>query len=308
MGSEGAESYAGDGEAPVRRVGVGAFLISRTEITVGQFARFSAATGYLSRAEAEFGWSFCFEPHLPPAASPSHHALAAPWWVPVANASWWQPEGPIGDSIFDKAKDAEDEGESERRKRLMEMPVVHVSWFDAVAYCEWTGGRLPSEAEWEYAARGGRAGRKYCWGDALLSREGAHRCNIFQGEFPSADSAADGHAGRAPVGSYPANGYGLYDMCGNVWEWTADWHSPRRFEQPATEESEGDEGRNRGEERDALPLINFTGPSSGVERVKKGGSFLCTKERCHRYRPAARSSNSPDSSSANVGFRCVSDP
>ncbi len=168
-----------------------------------------------------------------------------------------------------------------------EFPVTHVSWTDAVAYCRWAGVRLPSEAEWEYAARGGLEGKTYPWGDELTPG-GEHRCNIFQGEFPALDLAEDGYAGLAPVDAFPPNGFGLYNMIGNTWEWCADFFHPSL-------------------DRANKALVDPVGPPGGDAHVMKGGSFLCHDSYCNRYRNAARTANTPDSSAANLSFRVVRD-
>ncbi len=265
MGTDSAESFPADGEGPVRPVTVDPFLIDRHPVTNHLFERFIAATGYKTEAE-KFGWSFVFWAHVPPDLVEDTVA-AAPWWCKVSGAKWDTPEGP-GSHIRLRA----------------DHPVVHVSWNDAQAYCQWSGQRLPTEAEWEYAARGGLEQKLYPWGDKLRPN-GEHRCNIWQGVFPEHDTADDGYAGTSPVEAFPPNGFGLYSITGNTWEWCADWFDVNHH-------------------RTADPH-NPQGPAQGTNRVMKGGSFLCHKSYCNRYRVAARSSNTPDSSTSNLGFRCV---
>jgi formylglycine-generating enzyme required for sulfatase activity len=245
------------------------FSIDSYPVTNRLFLEFTQATGYRTEAE-RFGWSFVFWLHIPPARF--HHLVedrvaAAPWWCKVRGARWNAPEGPGSD--LSKREDH---------------PVVHVSWNDALAFAQWSGQRLPTEAEWEYAARGGLEQKLYPWGDKLRPN-GKHRCNIWQGHFPTRDTAEDGYSGTCPVDAFPANGYGLYSMTGNTWEWCADWFSPD-FHRTA-------------------PQDNPTGPSTGHGRVTKGGSFLCHQSYCNRYRVAARTWNTPDSSTSNMGFRCA---
>ena len=266
MGTDDETGFADDGEGPVREVEVSPFLIDRSAVTNAQFAEFVSATGYVTEAE-RFGWSYVFAAFLPAALwKESPRPQGTPWWCGVAGARWSGPEGP-GSSITDRA----------------DHPVVHVSWHDAEAFARWAGKRLPTEAEWENAARGGLEQRRYPWGDELTSG-GMHHCNIWQGSFPTKNTRDDGYAGTAPVDAFEPNGFGLYNMAGNVWEWCGDWWTT-------------DHG--------AGPLTDPTGPRAGTARVMRGGSYLCHHSYCNRYRVAARTRNVPDSSSGNQGFRCV---
>lgn len=269
MGTEDEQANPQDGEGPVREITLSPFLIDPYPVTNRDFARFVEATGYQTEAE-QFGWSFVFWSHLPKKRFKElveDTVQAAPWWCKVRGARWSEPRGP-GSSLVG----------------LDDHPVVHVTWNDAQAFCAWSGLRLPTEAEWEYAARGGLTQKLYPWGDKLRPN-GEYRCNIWQGEFPEHDNAEDGYAGTCPVDAFPANGYGLFSMTGNTWEWCEDWFSPT-FHQTDTRQ-------------------NPCGPPAGSARVMRGGSFLCHRSYCNRYRVAARSSNSPDSSTSNLGFRCV---
>jgi formylglycine-generating enzyme required for sulfatase activity len=266
MGSEDPFAYEEDGEGPVRQVRVDPFHLAAGCVSNQRFAEFVAATGYITDAERA-GWSFVFAGLLPHDCPPTRAVPGAEWWRQVPGAYWRHPEG------WHSTLDGRDDH-----------PVVHVSWRDANAYCEWAGLRLPTEAEWEYAARGGLRGRRFPWGDTLRP-DGEHRMNVWQGLFPVYNSCADGYYGTAPVTAYPPNGFGLYNMTGNVWEWTADWFSTTW---------------HRGG-----PWVNPTGPVRGERRVLRGGSYLCHASYCYRYRVSARTSNTPESFTGNIGFRCV---
>jgi formylglycine-generating enzyme len=267
MGSESPEAFPTDGEGPVRLVALSAFYVSKFAVTNQQFAEFVRATEHRTEAE-RFGWSFVFRNHVP---EPLHGSAmpGTPWWVRVDGADWAHPEGP--DSSVDARQDH---------------PVVQVSWNDALAYCAWAGYRLPTEAEWEYAARGGLDQKTYPWGDELTPG-GRHMCNIWQGVFPDADLGEDGFTTVAPVDAFQPNGFGLFNAVGNTWEWCADyfdplWHIPATRNDPA-------------------------GPPSGTTRVTKGGSYLCHESYCRRYRNAARIGTAPDTSTGHIGFRAARD-
>jgi formylglycine-generating enzyme required for sulfatase activity len=268
MGTDYAHGFPVDGEGPVREVELSSFSIDTFPVTNSEFASFVDTTAYRTEAE-RFGWSFVFWAHLPKEnfeALVEDTVVAAPWWCKVPDAWWKQPEGP-GSNIYSRLRH----------------PVVHVSWNDAAAYAAWAGKKLPTEAQWEYAARGGLEQRLYPWGDELTPK-GKHMCNIWQGQFPQMDTAEDGYSGTCPVDSFPPNGYGIYSVTGNVWEWCTDWFHASFAKTRA---------------------LNPKGPRYGEARVMKGGSFLCHASYCNRYRVAARTSNTPDSSASNIGFRCV---
>jgi formylglycine-generating enzyme len=267
MGSDAGEGEPADGEGPARPVWLSPFRMARTAVTNRQFAAFVEATGYVTYAE-EVGSSFVFAGLLPDDFPPTRGLLDAPWWRETPRACWRQPEGTGSDW-----RGREDH------------PVVHVSWHDAVAFCDWAGLRLPTEAQWEYAARGGLEGRRYPWGDDLTPG-GQHACNVWQGRFPVQNDGEDGHAGTAPADAFPPNGYGLHNVCGNVWEWCAD-----RFS--ATHPSE--------------PLRDPAGPDWGERRVIRGGSYLCHESYCFRFRVAARSANLPEATAGHMGFRCAAE-
>lgn len=269
MGTDYAGGFREDGEGPVRMVTLSPFEIDRYPVTNQEFAAFVEATDYRTEAE-RFGWSFVFWSSLTPERYDElveDTAALAPWWCKVPGSFWKQPEGP-GSSL---------EGRWTH-------PVVHVSWNDAAAYALWASKTLPTEAQWEYAARGGLQQKLFPWGDELTPA-GKHLCNVWQGDFPFANTAEDGYAGTCPVDAFPPNGYGIYSITGNVWEWCADW-----FQVPNPSEPE---------------LRDPMGPPDGNNKVMKGGSFLCHASYCNRYRVAARTSNTPDSSASNIGFRCV---
>ncbi|MGW5111181.1 formylglycine-generating enzyme family protein [Nocardia sp. NPDC004123] len=264
MGSEAPDSHPADGEGPVRPVRVSEFAIAAHTVTNDQFAQFITATGYPTDAE-RYGWSYVFAGFLPAALRRNaRRPDGTPWWCAVPEATWSAPEGP--------GSDLDGRGDH---------PVVHVSWHDAQAYCAWAGVRLPTEAEWEFAARGGLERARYPWGDEPES-ETCYRANIFRGSFPARNTAADGYRGTAPVDAFVPNAFGLYNTVGNVWEWCADhWHT--------------DHSRDL--------VTDPRGPATGDGRVLRGGSYLCHDSYCNRYRVAARIHNSPESSSGNTGFR-----
>ena len=267
------EGYQADGEGPVHPVDLPGFRLDATGVTNEEFARFVKATGHVTTAERE-GFSAVF--HLAFEGSPRDvlgRSPEAPWWLGVRAASWRAPEGP-GSNVG----------------RRGNHPVVHVSHDDALAYCDWAGTRLPTEAEWEYAARGGLAGSRFPWGDDL-EQDGTHHANVWQGVFPDTNTADDGFVTTAPVRTYEPNGFGLFQMIGNVWEWCADWFSPTYYADLVGSGSSSDP----------------RGPAEGLTRVMRGGSYLCHDSYCHRYRLSARSSSPPDSTAGNLGFRCAAD-
>jgi formylglycine-generating enzyme required for sulfatase activity len=309
-----------DDARPVHKVQVDGFWMDKTEVTNAQFAEFVEATGYVTVVErmpdpekfagfnaevfgfqpeylasvatvpsaglAGFSWTGIFEavPRLKPFSLVFHipdrliddplHCDVGEWWRPVPGASWRHPEGPMSDL---KGKENH--------------PVVHISYDDALAYAKWAGKRLPTEAEWEFAARGGLDRNIFAWGNQL-KLQGKPMANTWQGEFPSRNTLEDGYLGTAPVGSFPANGFGLYDMAGNVWEWCSDWYRPGYVD---------------------LPQRNRQGPASsddprepGVpKRVQRGGSFLCCDNYCVRFKVGGRGKGEVDSTANHIGFRCV---
>jgi formylglycine-generating enzyme required for sulfatase activity len=268
MGTDDPRGYAADGEGPPHVVELDHYRMGTHAVTNDEFAAFVDDTGHRTTAE-ELGTSFVFAGLLPHGFAPTRAVAAAPWWREVPGADWRHPEGPQSSN--------DDRGAH---------PVVHVSWYDAVAFCGWAGLRLPTEAEWERGARGPQDGHHFPWGD---EREPGrrHRMNVFQGTFPHHDTGDDGWVGTCPVGSYPANDFGLFETTGNVWEWCSDWFSADAYRRS--------------------PAKAPVGPRKGTTRVMRGGSYLCHDSYCWRYRVDSRSSNTPDSSAGNVGFRVAGD-
>jgi formylglycine-generating enzyme len=277
---------------PWHPVYVDGFWMDRTEVTNEEFARFIEATGYITIAERRpdprdfpgappesvVPGAVVFTPPGRPVRLDDHFQ----WWSYVKGASWRRPEGP-GSGLRGREKH----------------PVVEVAWADAVAYAEWAGKRLPTEAEWEFAARGGQDRKSYAWGDELAPG-GRWMANVWQGRFPSENRAEDGYRGTAPVASFPAEGYGLYDLAGNVWEWCSDWYRPDYY---ATLAAAGGIARNpQGPPDSADPA------EPGVrKRVNRGGSYLCSDHYCSRYVLGSRGKGEPDTGTSNLGFRCARD-
>ncbi len=285
MGSE--EAKFADAR-PVHRVRLDGFWIDRTEVTNQQFARFVQATHYQTVAERKpkpedypdadpsklVAGSVVFTPPSAPVTLQNQYA----WWSYVPGASWKQPEG--ADSTI-----------RGREKH----PVVQVAYDDAVAYCRWANKRLPTEAEFEYAERGGLDRKRYAWGDTFMPG-GRQMANTFQGHFPDNNTAQDGYKTTAPVASFPANGYGLFDMSGNVWEWTSDWYRPDYYQMLAAGVAVNPQG----------PQDSYDPEEPGLQkRVQRGGSFLCTDQYCSRYMPGGRGKGDPSTSTNHIGFRCV---
>jgi sulfatase modifying factor 1 len=294
MGTD--DANASPDEKPAHRVRIDGFWMDKTEVTNAQFRTFVEATGYVTTAERTPNWDE-LKKQLPPGTpKPSPEKLVpaslvfrlttgpiplddiSQWWEWTPSADWRHPEGPESD-----LQDREDH------------PVVHVSWDDVIAYAAWAGKRLPTEAEWEFAARGGLTSKAYVWGDETPTDTIIH-ANLWQGSFPNRNTAQDGYVRTAPVGSFKANGFGLHDMAGNVWEWCSDWYHRELYQSRSGHVTE-----------------NPTGPPVSVDprrpyspqRSQRGGSFLCNDSYCSRYRPSARHGSTPDTGMSHVGFRCV---
>ncbi len=278
-------------EAPAHEVAVDGFWIDRFTVTNAEFARFVRKTGYVTVAEQ------APDPEAYPGAKPellvpASTVFRAPahrvdlsnhynWWTYVPGASWRHPQGP-GTSVEKKP----------------DHPVVHVAWDDVSAYATWIGKELPTEAEWERACRGGVDGASFAWGEELYP-DGRFMANTWQGEFPVENLEQDGYVGTAPVGRYPANGFGLHDMIGNVWEWTSDWYQDHGDQvsaccMPANPRGGAQETSHDPRDESAIP-----------RRVMKGGSHLCAPNYCQRYRPAARMAHPVDTGTSHLGFRCI---
>lgn len=307
MGSDA--DYAKANEHPAHRVKVSPFLIDKHAVTNAEFGKFVEATGYKTVAERPVDREE-LKKQAPPGTPKPQEEMLKPgslvfhptdgpvdlrdmsnWWTWTTGADWRHPEGP--ESNLDGRENH---------------PVVQVAWEDAMAYAKWAGKRLPTEAEWEFAARGGLEGKRYAWGDEELV-DGKYQANRWTGDFPYRNTKADGFAGTAPVGSFPPNGYGLFDMGGNVWNWCADiYHGGSHRDQGAS----GVCCDPKGPSADSVetPLPGDPSPPEvpgAVRRVIKGGSFLCSPSYCESYRPSARRGTPPDTGSSHVGFRCAKD-
>ncbi|MEC7837188.1 MAG: formylglycine-generating enzyme family protein [Chloroflexota bacterium] len=270
MGTDYENAFVNDGEGPVREVEIDPFYVDRYPVTNKDFDMFCSQTGYITEAE-KYGWSFVFFQLVSNKTKKnvSESVSGTPWWWKVDNAFWRKPYGP--DSNL---------------KDLDKHPVVHISWNDAKAYAKWIGKDLPTEAEWEIAARGGLSQKNYSWGnnEAQIFK----KCNIWEGIFPDKNTMKDGWLGTSPVDYYDPNNYGVYDTAGNVWEWCKDWFSAS-FHQNERKETR----------------INPSGPKYGSSKTMKGGSYLCHNSYCNRYRASARTQNTTDSSTGNLVFRLI---
>ncbi|WP_240546963.1 formylglycine-generating enzyme family protein [Mesorhizobium tianshanense] len=279
-------------EAPAHRVKVSGFWMDCHTVTNREFERFVAETGYVTLAERPADPAD-YPGAIPELLVPSSSMFKKPaqkvdmrnsynWWVYVSGANWRHPRGPAS-SI----------------KKLGDHPVVHVAFEDAEAYAKWAGKELPTEAEWEFAARGGLDGAEFVWGDELTPG-GKHLANTWQGEFPYENRNEDGYEWTAPVGSFPANGFGLHDMAGNVWQWTTDWYQEHsRIDSPCCTIDNPRGGQREASFDPHTPEITIP------RKVTKGGSYLCAPNYCRRYRPAARMSQPVDTSTCHLGLRCI---
>jgi formylglycine-generating enzyme len=289
--SEVGMSAAADSR-PIHRVYVDGFYMDKTDVTNAQFAKFVKTTGYVTIAERKpraedfpgappenlVAGSVVFKASDHPVALNNYYQ----WWTYVPGANWRHPSGP---------------GSDLRGKE--EFPVVQIAYADAEAYAKWAGKRLPTEAEWEFAARGGLSGKPYVWGDEFRP-QGKWMANTHQGQFPNDDTGEDGHKGLAAVAQYPANGYGLYDMAGNVWQWTTDWYRSDYYEQLA---ASGQVVRNPQGPGSSLDPAEPSQP----KKVQRGGSYLCTDQYCSRYIVGTRGKGEVDTGTNHLGFRCVED-
>jgi formylglycine-generating enzyme len=295
MGTDETEAY--EYERPAHPVKVDGFWMDISEVTNLQFKAFTEATGYITTAEKKPEWEE-LKKQLPPGTphpgedklvagslvfTPPDHAVSlddfSQWWSWTPGASWRHPQGP----------DSNLEGKWNH-------PVVHISYDDALAYCKWTGKRLPTEAEWEFASRGGKEGQRYSWGNEF-NPQGRYMANTFQGAFPVRNTGDDGFVSSAPIKSFPPNDYGLYDIIGNVWEWTGDYYNVNYYSLLA---GQGMANNPKGADKPYDPLEPFA-----VKHVTRGGSFLCGENYCVNYRPSARQGSSFDSGMSHIGFRCV---
>lgn len=256
-----------DGEGPQRKTRLAPFQLATTPVTNAAFQEFVAATGYQTDAE-RFGWSFVFHNQVPVSVGATNAIQGAEWWRRVDGANWHQPFGPKSNAAL-----------------KLHHPVVQISWNDAQAYCAYVGGRLPSEAEWEHSARGGLGDVTYPWGDQDPDDTDHFPCNIWQGQFPHNNTGADGYHGTAPAQSFAPNDYGLFNMSGNTWDWTADDFSVKSLSKAAKQHAAAMQGH----------------------KVIKGGSYLCHHSYCTRYRIAARTGNTPDSATTHMSFRIAFD-
>lgn len=297
MGTDDLQSY--ESERPAHQVKVNGFFMDETEVTNISFKAFTDATGYLTTAERTPNWSELKkqlpagtpmpDPKLLVAGSlvftPPDHAVSledySQWWLWKAGVNWKHPDGP--ESNLDNK---------------WNHPVVHVSYEDVMAYCKWIGKRLPTEAEWEFASRGGKENQRYSWGEEM-NPQGRMMANVFQGAFPIHNSGEDGFKGTSPVKAFPPNAYGLYEIIGNCWEWTNDFYNTNYYSELAGKGLADNPKGATSPFDPAEPLVE--------KRVTRGGSFLCASDYCVNYRPSARQGSATDTGMSHIGFRCVKD-